>query len=229
MTVASSGQGPIGCKGLSSGPLIKGRTPRMQSSRFLWSLHPCGVSRMIPGPQTVKYTCFYGFDPLSISLTPFSISLHTPSFLNSLWPTPMYFPPSQSNCHLLSFYRRPLWASFFQYSFSLHIDADHTGILFQAGSWIHNGSPRWPREGYLFYKGLSLCLTPIETSFLLLSGERSGQPYTWQTGWLSSPSLPHQGLPLPSPDFKAKRLISCGPWKRGTQFQIQLHIPFEWN
>lgn len=39
----------------------------------------------------------------------------------------------------------------------------------------------------------------------------------------------HQGLPPSSLDFKAKRLISCGPWKKGTQFQIQLHIPFEWN
>ncbi len=149
MTVASSGQGPIGCKVLSSGPLIKGRTPRTQSSRFLSSLHPCGVSRMIPGPQTVKYTCFYGSDPLSISLTLFSISPHSQSFLNSLWPTPVYVLPSQSNCHLLSL-SRPLWASFFFNTapntcmqkgeawlvsvFSLHIDADHTGVLFQVGS-----------------------------------------------------------------------------------------------
>lgn len=27
-------------------------------------------------------------------------------------------------------------------AFSLHIDADHTGVLFQVGSWTHNGSPR---------------------------------------------------------------------------------------
>lgn len=113
--------------------------------------------------------------------------------------------------------------------FSLHIDADHRGVLFQVSSWTYNSSPRWPREGCSFYKGWSLFLTPIETTFPLLSGERSGQPYTWCTGWLSSPGLAHQGLPPSSPDFKAKCLISCGPWKKGTPFQIQLHIPFEWN
>lgn len=30
--------------------------------------------------------------------------------------------------------------------FSLHIDADHRGILFQIGSWIHNGSPGDPEK-----------------------------------------------------------------------------------
>lgn len=64
----------------------------------------------------------------------------------------------------------------------------HTGTI-SGQLWVYNGSPRWPREGCSFYKGLSLFLTPIETTFLLLSGEWSGQPYTWRTGWLSSPPI----------------------------------------
>lgn len=84
MTVASSGQGPKDCKVLSSGPLIRGRTPRTQSSPSLSSLHPCGASRMIPGLQTVKYTCFYEPDPLPISLTLSSVSAHSkPSYTHS--------------------------------------------------------------------------------------------------------------------------------------------------
>lgn len=73
-------------------------------------------------------------------------------------------------------------------AFSLHIDADHTGVLFQVGSWTHNGSPRWPREGYPI-KAYPYFSTPIETTFPLLSREWSGQPYTWLTGWLSSPPI----------------------------------------
>lgn len=173
-----------------------------------------------------------------------SPSLHTPPFLNSVWPTPAYFLPSKSNCHLLSL-SRPLWASFFLFFFffniapntcmqkgevwlvSLHIDADHTGVLFQVGSWPHNGSPRWPREGCSFYKGLSLFLTPIESPFPSSQRRviRTALHLTYRVAIIST----HQGLPPSSLDFKAKRLISCGPWKKGTQFQIQLHIPFEWN
>lgn len=157
MTVASSGQGPIGCKVLSSGPLIKGRAPRTQSSPFLSSLHPCGVSRMIPGPQTVKYTCFYGPDPLSISLTLSSISLHSilpqltlthssvlsPNFnlivTSYLSPDPhrrLFFLNMAANTCMQK--REACLVS----ALSLHIDADHTGVVFQVGSWIHNGSPR---------------------------------------------------------------------------------------
>lgn len=110
---------------------------------------------------------------------------------------------------------------------SLHIDADHTGVLFQVGSWPHNGSPRWPREGCSFYKGLSLFLTPIESPFPSSQRRviRTALHLTYRVAIIST----HQGLPPSSLDFKAKRLISCGPWKKGTQFQIQLHIPFEWN
>lgn len=56
---------------------------------------------------------------------------------------------------------------------------------------------------------------------------RAPQQLTYKMAIISRPyPLGHL---LPSLDFKAKRLISCGPWKKGTQFKIQLHIPFEWN
>lgn len=161
MTVASSGQGPKGCKVLSSGPLIKGRTPRTQSSPFLSSLHPCGVSRMIPGPQTVKYTCFYGPDPLFhlfdsvLHLStlqpaythsdPLQCTLFHPNLIVTSYLTPnpyglLFFPPAPNKC----MQKKGAWLVS---AFSLHTDADHTAVLFQVGSWTHNGSPGWPREG----------------------------------------------------------------------------------
>lgn len=177
MTVASSGQGPKGCRILSSGPLIKGRTPRTQSSRFLSSLHPCSISRMIPGLRTVKYTCFYGPDPLSISLTLFSISPHSSlpiltlthssvlSFYLNLIVT-SYLSP---NPHGLFFTTAPNKCmqkeeAWLVSTIFLHID--HTDILLQVGSRTHNVQPQVTQRR-VPYKGLPFCLTPIESTFPL--------------------------------------------------------------
>lgn len=62
--------------------------------------------------------------------------------------------------------------------FSLHIDADHRGILFQVGSWIHNGSPQVTQRRVLILGRLILISHSYRTTFPLHSGERSGQPYT---------------------------------------------------
>lgn len=163
MTVASSGQGPKGCKVLSLGPLIKGRTPLTQSSPSLSSLHPRGVSRMIPGLQTVKYTCFYGPDPLPISLTLSSVSAHSrPSYTHSdplqstflhpnlivtsyLTPKPLMGSPPHPPSPLPVPHNKCMQKGGGPAGVGLlflHGDADHTGMLFQVSSWIHNSSPR---------------------------------------------------------------------------------------
>lgn len=126
---------------------------------------------MIPRPQTVKCTCFYGSVPL-FHLFLLHLSVLHRSSSHSLRPTTVYFLPSWSNCHLTSY-----------------VSTDPYGLLIYV---CKRGRPGWCQSSlctlmqitgaYYFrlalgftmaaqvtqrrvLEGLSLFLTPIEPPF----------------------------------------------------------------
>lgn len=115
-------------------------------------------------------------------------------------------------------------------------DIDLT-VEFQDSSWIH--SSRWPMTNLVLcsvscpklmspsFHSLWKKKKKNTLSFYKCLEIRAPQHLMYKMAIISRPCP--LGHLLPSLDLKAKRLISCGPWKRGAQFKIQLHIPFEWN
>lgn len=103
-----------------------------------------------------------GPDPLPVSLTLSSVSAHSkPSYTHSdplqstflhpnlivtsyLTPKPLMSPPLPSSSTpslIINACKKGGGPAGVGLLF-LHRDADHTGVLFQVGSWIHNSSPR---------------------------------------------------------------------------------------
>lgn len=141
---------------------------------------------MIPRPQTVKCTCFYGSVPL-FHLFLLHLSVLHRSSSHSLRPTTVYFLPSWSNCHLTSYVStdpyglliyvckrgRPGWCQS-----SLCTLMQITGAYyFRLALGFTMAAQVTQRRG-LILRRLILISHSYRTTFPLHSGERSGQPYT---------------------------------------------------